>query len=109
MTELDQLKEERDILVSGEHSRTAAHERTEVPTGRPGAPLWLLCDFADGLNSASQAGLEAALEASGLLHAWVTPSGELLNPEKHDAVFVAGNHSVAARRRSPRNDVSALY
>ena len=93
MTELDQLKEERERLASGEHtSAPRPHARTEgVRTGRPGAPLWLLCDFADGLDMASQAGLEAALEASGLLDAWVTPSGELQNREKHDAVLVAAN------------------
>jgi uncharacterized protein (TIGR02680 family) len=48
-----------------------------------------LCDFADGLDPKSQAGLEAALEASGILDAWVTPSGELLNPNTHEAVLVA--------------------
>ena len=38
---------------------------------QPGAPLWRLCDFAPGLDDAARAGLERALEASGLLDARV--------------------------------------
>ncbi len=47
---------------------------------RPGAPLWQLVDFQAGLEARQRAGLEAALEASGLLDAWVLPDGELLAP-----------------------------
>ena len=36
---------------------------------QPGAPLWRLCDFAGGLSDRERAGLERALEASGLLDA----------------------------------------
>jgi uncharacterized protein (TIGR02680 family) len=43
-----------------------------------GAPLWQLVDFAPGLPAAQRAGLEAALQASGLLDAWVTPAGQWL-------------------------------
>ncbi|WP_066359979.1 TIGR02680 family protein [Herbidospora mongoliensis] len=46
--------------------------------GRPGAPLWRAVDFADALAPDQRAGLEAALEASGLLDAWITPDGTLL-------------------------------
>ncbi|WP_051393123.1 TIGR02680 family protein [Glycomyces arizonensis] len=45
--------------------------RTADRTGRPGAPLWQLVDFAAEPDPA----LEAALEASGLLDAWVMPDG----------------------------------
>ncbi len=47
-------------------------------SGRPGAALWQLVDFDDGLNAVQRAGLEAALQAAGLLDAWVTPDGALL-------------------------------
>lgn len=39
--------------------------------GRPGAPLFACCDFADNLGHEERAGLEAALEAAGMLDAWV--------------------------------------
>lgn len=45
---------------------------------RDGAPLWQLVDFRDRADTAQRAGLEAALEAAGLLDAWVTPGGELV-------------------------------
>ncbi|AMN45537.1 hypothetical protein ACG33_00150 [Steroidobacter denitrificans] len=44
---------------------------------RPGAPLWRLLDFHPRLTAAERAGLEAALEASGLLDAWLSPDGNL--------------------------------
>ncbi len=44
---------------------------------RPGAPLWKVTDFADALSLEHRAGLEAALEAAGILDAWVTPEGTL--------------------------------
>lgn len=57
--------------------------------GRPGAPLYLLCEFADGLGEAEKGGLEAALEAAGLLDAWVTPEGGVLPPGTLDSFLVA--------------------
>jgi uncharacterized protein (TIGR02680 family) len=54
----------------------------------PGAPLWRLCDFRPNVPVASQAGIEAALEASGLLDAWVLPDGRLVDPDTEDAFLV---------------------
>ena len=45
--------------------------------GRTGAPLWQLIDFREQVDAPRRAGLEAALEAAGLLDAWVTPDGLL--------------------------------
>jgi uncharacterized protein (TIGR02680 family) len=42
-----------------------------------GAPFYRLVDFADGLDEPAKAGLEAALQASGLLAAWVRADGSL--------------------------------
>ncbi len=39
--------------------------------------MWNLVDFRDVVSDARRAGLEAALEASGLLDAWVSPDGRL--------------------------------
>ncbi|MEU4765386.1 SbcC/MukB-like Walker B domain-containing protein [Actinosynnema sp. NPDC023794] len=41
-----------------------------------GAPFYRLVDFHPTVDDSSRAGLEAALEASGLLDAWVTQTGE---------------------------------
>src|SRR5207237_7789392 len=37
--------------------------------------LWRLVRFADGVGEPEAAALEAALEATGMLDAWVTPDG----------------------------------
>ncbi len=51
---------------------------------REGAPLWRVCDFRPGLSEAERAGLEAALEASGILDAWLLPDGRLVHPGTED-------------------------
>jgi uncharacterized protein (TIGR02680 family) len=48
---------------------------------RPGSPLWQLVDFVDGVDVASRAGVEAALEAAGILDAWLAPDGRLTDDE----------------------------
>lgn len=64
--------------------------------GRDGAPLWRLIDFRAELATYERSGLEAALEAVGLLDAWVTPSGKLEDPAIADIVF-AGAHPAEDR------------
>ncbi|MFM1659742.1 TIGR02680 family protein [Pseudomonas aeruginosa] len=73
--------------IEGERTRLAAGEdalppvpparASDVRLQRHGAPLWRLVDFHPSLDSAERAGLEAALEASGLLDAWLSPNGVL--------------------------------
>ncbi|MDX3643621.1 TIGR02680 family protein [Streptomyces sp. MB09-02B] len=55
-----------------------------------GAPLYRLVDFADGLAPEARAGLEAALEASGLLDAWVHADGTVLDPGTRDTLLIPG-------------------
>ena len=55
--------------------------RTTDRTLSVGAPLWRLVDFAESVSDSTRAGVEAALEASGLLDAWLGPRGEI---EGHD-------------------------
>jgi uncharacterized protein (TIGR02680 family) len=88
----DQLRAEQARLTEGQHLPPPAPYTRDEParTGRPGAPLWLLCDFRPSVDEITRAGLEAALEASGLLDAWVTPDGALLPPGTHDTVIVPG-------------------
>lgn len=92
---------ERSVLLDGrrraleEERRNLEDERSRLEAGidtvpplpytrspdarnaRQGAPLWHLVDFRDAVTVAQRAGLEAAIEASGLLDAWVTPDGRL--------------------------------
>ncbi|MBW3642358.1 MAG: TIGR02680 family protein [Actinobacteria bacterium] len=73
------LTAERDGLVA--ERRRVAEEPVPAPdrvatrpagrAGRPGAPLYACCDFADGIVATDRAGLEAAIDAAGLLDAWV--------------------------------------
>jgi uncharacterized protein (TIGR02680 family) len=80
------LEEERGLLES-ERVRLEAGvdpgpplpytREPDVRNAREGAPLWQLVDFRDGVLASQRAGLEAALEASGLLDAWLSPDGRL--------------------------------
>jgi uncharacterized protein (TIGR02680 family) len=111
---LADLVEQRERLQRGEH------DPPPVPYPRPadgraaraGAPLWQAVDFHEGVGEADRAGLEAALEAAGLLDAWVTPDGRLLDPGTHDVVVTAGaavtpNLGAALRPAVDRDDAQA--
>jgi uncharacterized protein (TIGR02680 family) len=51
-----------------------------------GAPLFLLTDFRESVPGSGRPGLEAALEASGLLAAWVAADGTLLAADTRDVI-----------------------
>jgi uncharacterized protein (TIGR02680 family) len=90
---LDQLTEEIDRLERGEDSAppvpyTRASAGRE---GRPGAPLWQLVDFTSDVADVDRAGIEAALEAAGILDAWVTPRGDVLAPDLDDVLLRSGD------------------
>lgn len=53
------------------------HTRSAPAAQSPGAPLWQLISFADTVDEDERAGLEAALEAAGILDAWLHPDGVL--------------------------------
>ncbi|WP_018788309.1 TIGR02680 family protein [Micromonospora sp. CNB394] len=73
---------DRRAEVAAERDRIAAEHDDAPPVpvtrparraGRPGAPLWRLVRFADGVTGADAASVEAALDAAGLLDAWLHP------------------------------------
>jgi uncharacterized protein (TIGR02680 family) len=73
------LEDERGRLEAGDdmapplpYTRDASVRDT-----RQGAPLWQVLDFHDAVAAPQRAGIEAALEAAGLLDAWITPDGRL--------------------------------
>jgi uncharacterized protein (TIGR02680 family) len=67
----DAVAAQRDLPPPAPYTREASRD------GRAGAPLWRLVSFTDDLPEPDRAGIEAALEASGLLDAWVRPDGTL--------------------------------
>ncbi len=97
-----ELAEARDTLAAIEHERARLEagevERPPVPYTRsdgardraPGAALWQVTDFAADLSDGQRAGLEAALEASGLLDAWLTADGRLLDAGTYDVIALPG-------------------
>lgn len=85
-----ELESERLRLETGETPMPPVpHTRDAARAGRAGAPLWQLVDFAPSVAAADRAGLEAALEASGLLDAWVRPDALVLESDLHDVVLTA--------------------
>ncbi len=76
--------------------QTGSFERPPIPftrkadrDGRPGQALWQAMDFAPDADDSVRAGLEAALEASGLLDAWILPDGKMFVGEtEHDVSLV---------------------
>lgn len=93
--ERSEVAAEREAIAAGVHrAPQAPHTREPAAReGRAGAPLWRLVDLAGGVDAAAAAGYEAALEASGLLDAWVTPDGALLDDD--DTVLVAAGTAPA--------------
>ncbi len=94
-----ELQEVRGLIAEMELERTALREGRHEPPPAPytrgaesrtaakGAPLWTLIDFREDVSPAERAGTEAALEASGMLDAWVCPEGKLVDRATND-VFV---------------------
>jgi uncharacterized protein (TIGR02680 family) len=89
--EIKRIDAELTALRQGGHpTPPVTHTRTaQTRTGRPGAALWQVTEFAESVPEADRAGIEAALEASGLLDAWVSPDGALLGPDDDDVLVVA--------------------
>ncbi|ROO83033.1 uncharacterized protein (TIGR02680 family) [Actinocorallia herbida] len=84
------LVEERARIAAQTQDAPASHPaRSARPAERPGGPLWELVRFADDLPESEGAALEAALDAAGLLTAWIPPDPAvipaLLSAEESDA------------------------
>ncbi|MEV8315825.1 TIGR02680 family protein [Streptomyces sp. NPDC059900] len=81
--------EELTVLErGGERGPSTPYTRTpDVRSRALGAPLWRLVDFRPIVTEADRAGLEAALEASGLLDAWVRPDGSAVSADGHDVLL----------------------
>lgn len=99
-TTIDGLEREIGELESGLHPMPPVpHTRgADARTDRHGAPLWQLVDFRDDVATDDRAGIEAALEAAGILDGWVLPSGALLDPDTDDVLLAATDAAPVGRR-----------
>ena len=78
-TEQGLLEDERGRLEAGDDTAPPLPYTRDgsVREGRQGAPFWQVVDFRDAATARQRAGLEAALEAAGLLDAWISPEGRV--------------------------------
>ncbi|MGH8882515.1 MAG: hypothetical protein ACRD0P_35075, partial [Stackebrandtia sp.] len=88
-TDLEALRRQRVVAPEPPRTRTATRD------GRPGAPLWQLIRFCADGAAVDQGAVEAALEAAGLLDAWVNPHGQL-DIDGHDSFIVDPGQPVSA-------------
>jgi uncharacterized protein (TIGR02680 family) len=90
------LKAEIRALEQGESVQpTLPHTRGTMPADA--VPLWQAVSFDDNLNAAERAGLEAALEGSGLLTALVLPGGDVRRPDTGQLVLGPTDARLSAR------------
>jgi uncharacterized protein (TIGR02680 family) len=88
------LQSEIDALESGTvREPDVWPTRTEPAAGT--LPLWQAVGFADGLTDAERAGLEAALEATGLLTAVLHGDGAVRSPDHGEVLLRADAEPVA--------------
>lgn len=84
-----ELVRQRDsILAETDDAPAAVSTRPAPRSNRAGAPLWRLVRFRDEVEATTQARIEAALEATGILDAWVTQSGDVPIEGIQDAFLV---------------------
>ena len=84
------IQADRDALAEARHPLPPAPAwRAVRPADRAGAPLYELCEFGPAA-AGKESGIEAALEASGLLDAWVESDGTVLDPVTGDVVLRGG-------------------
>ncbi|MET8867205.1 TIGR02680 family protein [Nonomuraea sp. NPDC004580] len=85
------VRDERQRIAAEHDDAPALHPaRTTPREGRAGAPLWRLVRFRAHVDEREAAGIEAALEAAGLLDAWVTPEPEPIRVGDSDAYLFEG-------------------
>jgi uncharacterized protein (TIGR02680 family) len=82
VAEVERLSRAVDLPPDAPATRTADRAAMQ------GAPLWRLVAFRDDVAPSVQAGVEAALQASGLLDAWVAPHAGIEVPG-HDTLVEA--------------------
>ncbi|MDJ1131872.1 TIGR02680 family protein [Streptomyces iconiensis] len=93
--DIGRTTDERDRLVRAKQEweqRTdpqppVPHHRAAERAPGTGAALYQVVDFAESVSDSQRACLEAALEASGLLDAWITTEGTFLDAGTRDTLL----------------------
>lgn len=101
---------ERELAALGSAIDVAPRRPRHATADRDdsrGAPFYRLVDFADGVTDAQAAGLEAALEATGLLDAWLTPDGTVDDPDAADITALAPPAGRPSSSASAGSDAAA--
>ncbi len=83
LEEIKELRQGASVRPAPTHTRSSA-----ARDGQPGAALWEVVDFLPAISQVDRAGWEAALEASGLLDAWISPDGTVLLKNAQDTLLV---------------------
>jgi uncharacterized protein (TIGR02680 family) len=95
VAERERLIEERDRIAAERDDAPPAYPgRVASREGRDGAPLWRLVRFADDVPGDEAAAIEAALEATGMLDAWIAPAGNEISAD--DGFLIPGTPVPAA-------------
>jgi uncharacterized protein (TIGR02680 family) len=98
--ERERTAQERDRIAAQRDDAPPAHPgRTADRSHRAGAPLWRLVRFADGVDDARAAAVEAALEATGMLDAWIRPDDGGITAGESDGYLVPATPSEEAMGR----------
>ncbi|WP_053207133.1 TIGR02680 family protein [Jiangella muralis] len=97
-TAFRETTDEIERLEAGGHDAppTSYTRAPEAREDRPGAPFWKTVDFAGSVPDEHRAGLEAALEAAGILDAWLSPDGTLRDADDTVLVTAADGSATAA-------------
>lgn len=103
------LVDERQALVDGAE---IAPPKSSFPrdsrSGRAGSAFYRLVDYQPDLSDEDRAGLEGALQASGLLDAWVYPDGTVDDPRLTELIAVAPTHTAGHASRTDGTLAAAL-
>jgi uncharacterized protein (TIGR02680 family) len=84
---------EADLLAQRDVPPEARFPDRGPREGRAGAALWQLVDFADDIAESERGPLEAALQASGILDAWVDVDGTVA---EQDMTLVSAEAAAAS-------------
>ncbi|WP_206830196.1 TIGR02680 family protein [Alicyclobacillus fructus] len=85
--ELAAWRDRKDPEPLRSEARAASRKRRQM-AGGVGAPLYMACEFHDGVDPRTQAALERALEAAGLIDAWISPVPPDVEPGEEE-VWIA--------------------